>query len=250
MRAEATASALPSPEARNHTAAERLRAPKVSVMRSGGGLGESRTYVATASSTSRAGWPGKSEAQWPSGPMPSMSTSNSPAPCRARWRSTPPRPLPRSARRPSRPSRARWPGRRRRGRAGRAGPGGHCGRRCRAPRSARRPTRRPRATSRLLQPGDNAAIRRWSDVGDGAAGEADLGDAAVGLEDGEHGQQARRRPRPPGRRRRRSARPGSGRCGSLTMPPASPGPGRWRRTRRPRRGGAAPRRAARGAPCA
>ena len=40
-RARATASALPSPETRNQTSRVRLRALKVSEIRSGGGLGES-----------------------------------------------------------------------------------------------------------------------------------------------------------------------------------------------------------------
>ncbi len=44
--------------------------------RVGGGPGESWTATASRSPTSRAGWPGNSDATWESGPMPSISTSN------------------------------------------------------------------------------------------------------------------------------------------------------------------------------
>ena len=79
--AAATASALPSPLTRNQTASARLQRREGQGTRSGGGLGESWTATAIRSSTARAGWPGKSEATWPSGPRPSMRTSNEPAPC-------------------------------------------------------------------------------------------------------------------------------------------------------------------------
>ncbi len=85
-RARATAPAFSSPLTRNHTARLRLRAAKVSDTRSGGGFGESVTPTATRSSTSSWGEPGKSEATCPSGPTPSISTSNEPAPCSRRVR--------------------------------------------------------------------------------------------------------------------------------------------------------------------
>ena len=59
----------------------RFRAGKVRVIRSGGGLGEPVTATAIRSSTSSCGKPGNSEATWPSGPMPSITTSNAPDPC-------------------------------------------------------------------------------------------------------------------------------------------------------------------------
>ncbi len=74
--AAATASALPSPLARNQTCSARRRAGTVRETRSGGGLGESCTATAIWSSTASSGRPGNSEAMWPSGPMPSMRTSN------------------------------------------------------------------------------------------------------------------------------------------------------------------------------
>ena len=58
-RARATASAFSSPLTRNHTDRLRLRAPKVRVIRSGGGLGESVTPTAIRSSTSSCGAAGE-----------------------------------------------------------------------------------------------------------------------------------------------------------------------------------------------
>ena len=99
--AGATASAFSSPLTRNHTAPGRGSGRRRSgVIRSGGGLGESVTADARSRRRRRAaGWPGNSDATWPSGPTPSITTSNSPAPCVAqRRRRTPPR-RPRRSRR-------------------------------------------------------------------------------------------------------------------------------------------------------
>src|ERR1700683_5301189 len=73
----ATASALPAPVAsRTQLCAARSTA-RLSVMRSGGGLGESRTPRHTASSpASSVLAPGNRDATWPSGPMPSTTTSS------------------------------------------------------------------------------------------------------------------------------------------------------------------------------
>ena len=54
---------------------ERLSSGSVMVTRSGGGLGESRTPTTGPSASSSASCPGKSEAVWPSGPMPLSATS-------------------------------------------------------------------------------------------------------------------------------------------------------------------------------
>ncbi len=72
--ARVTASAFVSPAARTQTSRAAWMAGNVRVIRTGGGLGESRTatVVARASTT---GEPGKIDATWPSGPMPSSSTS-------------------------------------------------------------------------------------------------------------------------------------------------------------------------------
>ena len=181
-RARATASALPSPLATNQTARQRSIASKVRVTRSGGGLGESWTATAIASRASRAGWPGKREAQWPSGPMPSISTSKKPAPCCAQRRAVGRGGVlgGRHLRRSPAP-RGRWPGRRRPGRAAPRGPGARCGRGSRPARSARRPTRTRRATSRRRSRGARRASSRWSSSAIDAAGEPDLRHLAARL---------------------------------------------------------------------
>ena len=141
----------------------RLRAPRVRLMRSGGGLGEPVTATAIWSSTSSWGKPGNSEATWPSGPTPSMRTSNAPLPCgaqgvgvrrgarldvgrRRRWTA----------------SGAPWRGPHPRRRGSRPGLARRCGRGSRGPRTARRPTRPRPATSPPRTPAESRASSRWT----------------------------------------------------------------------------------------
>ena len=70
-----TAPAFSGPAARIHTSRACRMDGRVRVSRIGGGLGEPRTATTGRSSYS-AGMPGNSDATWPSGPMPSSSTSN------------------------------------------------------------------------------------------------------------------------------------------------------------------------------
>ena len=155
---------------------------EVRLTRSGGGLGESVTATATWSSTSSAGCPGKSEAQWPSGPMPSISTSKAPGAVLPQRLAVRRRGLGHGAggvggrrlvhvvRRARRPGRGRSAARR-----------GRCGRRCRGRRTARHPTRRRRATSRRRSRARAAPERGVDALGDRAAGQRDLRHPPVGL---------------------------------------------------------------------
>ena len=80
--ARATASALSvAADQEPHLVGAVEGARRSGVTRSGGGLGESVTRDGDRSSTSSCGKPGNSEATWPSGPTPSITTSNAPAPC-------------------------------------------------------------------------------------------------------------------------------------------------------------------------
>ncbi len=72
--ASATASAFSPPEARIHTSRAAWMASKVKEIRVGGGFGELRTAT-TEPVAYAAGASGKIDATWPSGPMPSISTS-------------------------------------------------------------------------------------------------------------------------------------------------------------------------------
>ncbi len=106
------ASALPAPRGQQHAARGRPAAPaRLSVIRSGGGLGESCTPRHRACSpASSVAAPGNSEATWPSGPMPSTirSSSRQPGsvPWRERARASPARSGARPPRGPSSPSHA------------------------------------------------------------------------------------------------------------------------------------------------
>src|ERR1700728_3511892 len=72
--ASATASAFSGPDARTQTSRAAWMALNVKETRVGGGLGELRTAT-TEPVAYAAGDSGKIDATWPSGPMPSISTS-------------------------------------------------------------------------------------------------------------------------------------------------------------------------------
>ena len=76
----ASVGALSAPVTSSTIGRDSLSLPSVSVIRSGGGLGESWTHTATPLGVEH-GWPGNSEAVWPSGPMPfsAMSITVSPS---------------------------------------------------------------------------------------------------------------------------------------------------------------------------
>jgi hypothetical protein len=72
----ASTSAFPAPFATKVTFAAACTTGMVKVIRSGGGFGESVMGAIHLSFTRTSGWWGKSEQQWPSGPIPSSRRSN------------------------------------------------------------------------------------------------------------------------------------------------------------------------------
>ena len=121
---------------------------------------------------------GTCDAQCPSGPMPSMSTSNHGPSCGTVSRSSPGRrprqpPPRRRTRRPRPASRAPPRGPAAGARGGPPTPARRCGRRRRRARSARRPTRRSTCDQSTRSRSGCAARARVGLAGDAAAGEHD-----------------------------------------------------------------------------
>ena len=245
-RAAATASALSSPEARNQTARLRLRAPKVRVIRSGGGLGESRTAGGDPVVDVEGRVAGEERGAVAVGAdAEHQHVELAGAVLAQRLRRTPRRRPRRSAASAVEGISCTWAGStptesRKASRAWRALRSSAVGRHeplVAPPDDHARPVDAGDA-------GDERGDPAVQGLGDGAAGQRDLGYAARGLGGGEPLEQPARHGVGQRVARRRGPRsPGS----ALTTRPASPAPARSRRRRRPRRGAAAPRRAARAA---